>query len=65
MTHCNNIDEKIHLGCGSDCKEDVTDRKRRDREEAGGEVCLDLRRKDSFATLMFHASGLPGEICFF
>ena len=38
MTHCNNIDEKIHLGCGSDCKVDVTDRKQRDREEAGGVV---------------------------
>ena len=36
MTHCINIDEKIHLGCGSDCKVDVTDRKQRDREEAGG-----------------------------
>ena len=35
MTHFNNIDEKIHLGCGSDCKVDVTDRKQRDREEAG------------------------------
>ena len=45
MTQCNNIDEKIHLGCGSDCKVDVTDRKQRDREEAGG-CCV---KKQSFS----------------